>query len=234
VLTPPGGGGSRVGSQMNAYDRSLEVIGLLTSAVSGWTGARGIYHYWRDVSGANAAFDASVGDQLVTWAVSAELGSNIAEETVSFQIERCGDVVRTDALHQVGVPTRPNAVRVNGTITTARFGSRWVTNEHDASVSIGGTEFIELLRPTHVAEDFRLDVEDESATVAGRLAIIAHADLAKSIQSGPAVAESFAMVAGGEEFGVWIDEQIGVLLRVAKIHDDRVVEIAEFREIDLI
>lgn len=218
--------------EVTTDDRSIEVIGLLTSAAHNWTRVQGLYRYWRDVSGANAAFAASAQAQSLTRAFSSNRTTDIVEETIRFAIAGRGRVVHAEALVQVGLPTRPNVVHVNGPTTTARFGQQWITNEEDASISIGGTEFVELLRPTHVAEDFRLTVFDDCTDVAGRPAIVALAEFTGAKESiGPP--EAFAMVAGGSQFRLWIDEVLGILLRVAKLQGGRPVEISEFLELDV-
>jgi hypothetical protein len=206
---------------------------LLVDAGHAWTTAQGDFHYWRDIAAANAEFEVHGALSATSRATTVREIAATAEETLQFRVDNPSGDLDVDARDQRELPTRPQAVRIRGTHIEARFGSEWKTITSGPS-SIGGVEFLSLLRPDSVHNNVDLHLAKlGAATVAGRSCIAVDATAKEPDHFGHTLGapELFAMVAGGTNFRLYIDDALGVLMRVEKIHNGAVAELAEFTRI---
>lgn len=210
------------------------VLRLLAGAGQAWTAAHGEFHYWRDIAAANAEFEAHGAISGTSRATTVREAAAIAEERLHFRVDRVSGDIDVDAREQRELPARPEAVRIRGAQVEARFGSEWRTITSGPS-SIGGLEFVSLLQPSSVHDnvDLLLLAELGAANVAGRSCVAVDATAKEPDPFGHTLGapELFAMVAGGTEFRLYIDDALGVLMRVEKIHNGAVAELAEFTRI---
>lgn len=214
--------------------QTIDLPELLRSSATSWRSARGTFHYWQDIALAELAFGSTRGSNALSRASSGGIAES-REETVRFTIDARERNVRAEVVRRVGLPTGPYLIVVEGAITTAHFGTKIVTNKDDDALSIGGAEFVELLQPTLVAKHFTLTVDDrQAAPIAGRPVIAVHATARPADDFGHSLGPQhvFAMTAGGTEFQLAVDAELGVLLRVEKRFNSASAEIAEFTEIE--
>jgi len=221
-----------------------QLIALLTGADTAWTTARGVTRHWRNHTLVFRAFHQhfdrmrAAGDTV--WSVSftavgEPTDDPILETVRAIAVDRPHRRRRAELLSWRGGEMRPDLIVIDGDAFWARTGSELLTNHGDPNFSHGGTEFAALLQPSAVPDQFALSINGREHLVAGHTCASVsdsrRRDVARAKPGGRL--DPFGMIARGDDFALYVDLDIGVLLRVVKLVEGQSAEVCEFTELIL-
>lgn len=157
-----------------------------------------------------------------------------AETVVALAVDRTRQRRRVELLSWHGEEFRPDLLVVDGDTFWARTGTDVLTNAGDRNHTHGGDEMIALLQPGDVPVLFDVEATGSEETVAGRLCLpaIAHRRTPEPAGSDTTL-DPFGMIAGGDVYQLWVDVDLGILLRAVKVVDGHPAEIHEFAHLVL-
>lgn len=219
-----------------------DVVDLLSRGGTAWRTAQGVSRHWRNQPLVVRAFDEYFGRLeaagRVVWTVTVTCDDDAGEpdvviETVlAFALDRLGHRRRVELLGWKGEELRADLVVIDGDSFWARTGEQVQTNGGNPHHGHGGTEAADLLQPALVPSLFHLQPHDDEQLVAGRACWPVRArrreNPAPEHQGRP---DPFGMIAGGQDFCLFVDAAAGVLLRVVKLVAGDVAELCEFTEL---
>lgn len=187
--------------------------------------------------------DAAVGNAWVPLTAEAEPSSggeaqtaqnDIYESVLAIHAVDAGERRRTDAVSRIGEEWMADSVIFDGPTFWARTGQEVLTNGGNPNSGHGGADFIRLLVPEDVPDAYVLAPLKQTEVVADRLCDVVEAIPRPPDPTGETPeSEVFDMISGGDRFTLSVDQQVGILLRVVKLVDEKPAEIHEFVELVL-
>ncbi|MBE7189451.1 hypothetical protein [Jatrophihabitans endophyticus] len=218
---------------------SGELVTRLRAADDAWSSAQGTSRQWRRPELVQRAFAEHFAHpaRQSSWTTTlvsdrAGGGDDTTEAVLSVAFDAKGRRRRAQTVSRRGDEWLPDLVVVDGTTYWARYGDGVKTNDGDERRTHGGTDIVNLLLPSRVPRGYHLHPGDEVEVVAGRPCLVATATPREPDPTGRRPgSQVFDMITGGSVFRLSVDQQLGVLLRVAKLVDDVEAEIGEFLDV---